>query len=344
MGSPPWLPFALEFFTHKNGGNTMRTKLFKIAQAATLGLAMTFTLSCSSGGDGDPTCGGKLYDTGKYGCVNNELVGTCGDRYYNPENERCLNGEIQNGAEITFPSSGSGGGGNTFTDVRDGKPYKWVKIGSQTWMAENLNYAVEGSKCYGEGGQVVVYMYYDEEGKNSTYTTTTLSNAEIQANCNKYGRLYDWVTAMALPSNCNSSSCASQIRAKHMGICPSGWHIPSYAELGALMQFADPSCSLTGDGCENAGRLLKSTSGWNDYNGNSGNGTDAYGFAALPGGISYSDDGYFSNVGYESRWWSAPEEEDYPSKAWGWRMNRSAYMERDPDGKWALYSVRCVKD
>jgi hypothetical protein len=90
----------------------MRTQFSKIALAATIALAMTFTLSCSSGGDGDSTCGGKPYDTGKYGCVNNELVGTCGGRYYNPENERCLNGEIQNGAEITLPSSsGSGGGG-----------------------------------------------------------------------------------------------------------------------------------------------------------------------------------------------------------------------------------------
>jgi uncharacterized protein (TIGR02145 family)/uncharacterized repeat protein (TIGR02543 family) len=188
-----------------------------------------------------------------------------------------------------------------------GETYKTVVIGSQIWMARNLNYNVEGSKCY--------------DNKESY--------------CDTYGRLYYWVTAMALPSSCYNSSCSSQIGAKHRGICPTGWHIPSDAEWTTLTDFVGGSTT--------AGTKLKATSRWNSTSsGDDGNGEDKYGFAALPGGYGYSN-GSFNNVGFNGSWWSATE--DGADNAY------YRYMYYSDEGvyyndyyKDALLSVRCLQD
>ena len=186
-------------------------------------------------------------------------------------------------------------------DQGECKEHKTVTIGSQIWMAENLNYAVEGSKCY----------------NNSS------------ANCDKYGSLYNWSTAMALPSSCDSTLCSSQIQSPHRGICPSGWHIPSYAEWDVLVTAVG--------GYETAGTKLKATSGWN----NSGNGTDEYGFSALPGGSGRSG-GSFDNVGNYGRWWSATEND--ASYAYNRYMHYLSYVYSYKNYKSSLFSVRCVKN
>jgi len=166
----------------------------------------------------------------------------------------------------------------SFTDSRDGKKYKAVEIGG-IWMAENLNYDASGSKCY----------------KNQ------------ESNCQKYGRLYDWNTAMK--------------------VCPQGWHLPSEKEWQTLVGFA---------GGDKAGTRLKAMSGWN------GNGTDDFDFSALPGGYGYSS-GSFDNVGDRSYWWSATEYD--ASTAYYWDMKYNGTFVRSYDyGKTRLYSVRCVQD
>jgi len=186
-----------------------------------------------------------------------------------------------------------------FTDNRDGKSYKSVTIGTQVWMAENLNYETENSKCF------------DDDPEN----------------CIKYGRLYTWAEAKTA--------------------CPLGYKLPSDEDWTQLTDFVG----------SNAGTKLKALSGWgNNYeSGASGNGTDNYGFSALPGGYCILNirvspiECIFSGVGHVSHLWSSTEYTEYNSnEAWYWRFestdNGFSHDEYAGMMEWELNSVRCVQD
>jgi len=207
----------------------------------------------------------------------------------------------------------------SFTDARDGKKYKTVKIGTQTWMAENLNYAAEGSKCYGEGGKVP-----DSWGDY----IIKLSSKEVQANCVKYGRLYNLATAMS--------------------VCPSGWDLPSPEEWNLLMDIADSEYFVSGDP-----RKLKAKRGWGNFwpcddeagetcKPVSGNGQDTYGFSALPGGRGDSN-GSFNGVGGEGYWWSSPSDRDVSNYVYLSSMSDIGGYVRQDYYKSGLFSVRCMQ-
>jgi uncharacterized protein (TIGR02145 family) len=171
------------------------------------------------------------------------------------------------------------GGNDSFTDSRDGQSYHTVKIGNLTWMAENLNFQTGNSWCYD-----------NDDG-----------------NCQKFGRLYDWNTAMTA--------------------CPAGWRLPTRADWNRLVKVA-------GDN-NTAGTKLKSRSpDWD--------GTDDFGFSALPGGIRDTDGGFLF-VGSGGGWWSAMEydasnawihgmDSDFSGVYWGHRSKN--------DG----FSLCCVQD
>lgn len=108
-------------------------------------------------------------------------------------------------------------------DARDGRTYRTVVMGGRTWMAENLNYAAPGSKCY--------------DGETS--------------NCWIYGRLYSWAGVM--DTDQIADAVLVEMRLPRKGICPSGWHVPSIAEWNLLRDFVGGSTK---------GTSLKSTSGW----------------------------------------------------------------------------------
>ena len=205
-------------------------------------------------------------------------------------------------------------------DERDGQTYKTVKIGNQWWMAENLNYA-------------------------DSVTTTSLKGRSWcydndPANCTKYGRLYTWAAAIDSvmlatdadnPQVCGYYKFTCTLPYKVQGICDKGWHLPSYGEWNELIV-------RVGGGLSTAGKVFKSQSGWNV----DGNGTDAYGFSALPAGGRGRDD-LFGNRGCHGFFWGSGEN-NYRD-AFLMQLNCTddkAYVTSDL--KSYAHSVRCVKD
>ena len=195
-------------------------------------------------------------------------------------NARLSSGEIAESSS----STNAGFVGGTLVDSRDGQTYKTVVIGSQTWMAENLNFKTDSSFCY---------------NNSAGY-------------CEKYGRLYIWESAKSA--------------------CPRGWHLPTHTEWNTLIKAVG--------GSSIAGTKLKSTSGWN----NNGNGTDTFGFSALPAGyrINNGDYGYEGNNAY---FWSSTKDSNYVEFAYHIYLRYNgdlAYLTIDNKDK--MFSVRCLKD
>ncbi|MBP7077398.1 MAG: SUMF1/EgtB/PvdO family nonheme iron enzyme [Bacteroidales bacterium] len=228
--------------------------------------------------------------------------------------------EIENSLPRTENNNNEGSEVGTFTDSRDGTIYKTVKIGSQTWMAENLRYipSVVGPTT---GSATTKYYYvYDYDG-------TSVSAAKATANYKTYGVLYNWTAAMDGAASSNSNP--SQVK----GVCPESWHLPSNAEWGQLVYYLG--------GADAAGGKLKEmgNSHWNIPNADA---TNSRGFWALPGGCR-EDDGSFWMLYDHGYWWSASE--SGINHAYGrYLVCLASFIDVSIGYKSWGYSVRCVKD
>lgn len=173
---------------------------------------------------------------------------------------------------------------NSFEDTRDFKTYKIVKIGDQIWMAENLNYKpLAGSWCY--------------DGNSN--------------NCEIYGRLYNWTTALK--------------------VCPTGWHLPSDNEWTTLTNNLG--------GLKVAGGKLKLNSNWEKPNKGA---TNSSGFSAIPGGYRETNKEY-EQIGLKGEWWVSTEFDE--TSTWGRELSTySNAVSRYYDDKSLAFSVRCLKD
>lgn len=281
-------------------------------------------------------CGGVGYEPAETFCFGVEIYDLCDAQSYNPDKQYCLTLKDEKGTEKETIE-------DLLIDNRNKdnvQVYKTVKICDEekencwTWMAQNLNYVPDPDKVSSMGEYAWSGCYGDG--------VESFTEEQVAANCAKYGRLYTWEVAMDNADCAYDKRCNAFTRPEKpvQGICPEGWHLPSYKEFREFLNFIDPSF---GDEYDNqtsltAGKYLKASSGWNS----SGNGTDAYGFSALPSGSRRHDRSFF-NSGYDAYIWSSSEDGDRRAfRLYLFFNEEKAYF--DSDDKSIAGSVRCVKN
>jgi uncharacterized protein (TIGR02145 family) len=197
-------------------------------------------------------------------------------------------------------------------DTRDGQEYSTVQIGTQCWMAENLNYGtmIPGVNEMANNGEIEKYCY---------------DNGTIW--CNVYGGLYQWNEMMQYVTTEGVQ-----------GICPDGWHLPSYAEYTILSDYL-------GGANATAGGKMKETGYAHWVPPNTG-ATNESGFTGLGAGDRYLE-GFFAGKAGESFFWTSTQyvQPEPMTHAIGAELHYlHAELYYTPWNKNYGYSVRCTRD
>lgn len=184
----------------------------------------------------------------------------------------------------------------------EGKTYNTVQIGKLCWFKENLNVGkkTNGNRDSRDNGKIEKYCYADRE-----------------SNCKTYGGLYQWNEAMGY-----STTPGTQ------GICPTGWHIPTYAEFEALQA----AVNYDGNALKSIGQGL-----------GDGTGTNTSGFSALLAGSRNYDENFYSHLGGNTYFWSSTENGSGIAFSLG-LSNAGSYIGLYGYDEEYGFSVRCVKD
>jgi uncharacterized protein (TIGR02145 family) len=201
------------------------------------------------------------------------------------------------------------------TDI-DGNFYRTIKIGTQTWMAENLRV-----KRFNNGTKIprmtdIVSYWNPDVPAYGWYNNDSATYFSV------YGALYNWYTV------------DPDIR-DVKNVCPVGWHVPGETEWNFLIN--------TLGGNSSAAIKLKetTTTHWQSLDAGVTNET---GFTALPGGYDSNGHGDFEYYGSNGFWWSSTINNIYLSPYWIDILSESADIIKTTGDKHAGLSVRCVKD
>ena len=183
---------------------------------------------------------------------------------------------------VNVKSGNTGPVAGTFTDSRDNKTYKTVKIGDQTWMAENLAYLPSVSPSSNGSYTDPYYYVYEHQGID-------VNTAKATNNYRTYGVLYNWNAALSA--------------------CPSGWHLPDITEWTKLKEYlTNNGYGYQGNG-DDIGKSMASRTLWIENLTPGAPGRDqstnnSSGFNGLPGGARYPNGG-FGKIGSGGFWWSS---------------------------------------
>ncbi len=203
--------------------------------------------------------------------------------------------------------------GDLLVDSRDGQGYATVTIGTQCWMAANLN----------AGGMTSGMFDQWDEGSLSKYCY-----GDNEENCDLYGGLYQWGEAM----NYATTEGAQ-------GICFNGWHLPTDAEYTILTDYLGGE-AVTGGKLKSTGTIEEGNGLWHTPNAGA---TNESGFTGLPGGCREIESGSFENLGnYGSFWTSSPF--DTNNNLYRYLDYGYAWMLQDNCSPQHGFSVRCLKD
>ena len=247
-------------------------------------------------------CGGIVVDTLRNG-ESGETVGFCAPTL----------GTYSGASPAAYDAT------ERFCDTRDGKTYKYAKIGTQIWMAENLNFSRQPGNSIPYHG---TFCYNDD----TTY-----------CEFNDWGRLYTWAAAMDSTGSASGGSangCGNgktcTISGRMRGVCPQGWHLPDSSEWATLFAYA-------GGGTTAATKLKSQNARWTSLGGTTG--TNELKFAASPFGRRLSD-GTYGNPAEADYWMSEQTGKYYARLA---KIDNSVSSAIEVS-KALAYPVRCVKN
>lgn len=221
-------------------------------------------------------------------------------------------------------------------DSRDGNIYNTIQIGNQCWMAQNLAYLPSVFPSSDISSTSPRYYVYDYQGTN-------VISAKASNNYSIYGVIYNWLAAM------DGTQSSDSVPSGVLGVCPSGWHLPSDEEWKILEGEADSQYGypnsvwdMYGSRGSDAGGNLKEF-GLDHWEYPNLGGTNTSHFTAIPGGRVHSFDGIFAGLGENICLWTATETSSSNSCR---RLIFSGgkIIGRDGYSKDYGYYVRCVKD